>query len=90
MTEYDDYRRQIDLIFQEMGDREQLANQEEIRENCRQHGGTDSAVDAVVRDLEKIARSNGKKTTAETNAWAWAVLGECRRRSIQIQGLNLK
>ena len=53
MTEHDDYRRQIDLIFQEIGDREQLANQEEIRENCRQRGGTDSAIDAVVRDLEK-------------------------------------
>ena len=90
MTEHDDYRRQIDLIFQEIGDREQLANQEEIRENCRQRGGTDSAIDAVVRDLEKVAQFKGKKTTAEANAFAWAVLGEGLRQSIQFPGLNLK
>ena len=64
MTEYDDYRSQTDLIFQEMRDREQLANQEEIRKKCRQRDGTDSAIDAVVRDLEKVAQIKGKKTTA--------------------------
>ena len=90
MTGYDDYLRQSDMIFQEMRDREQLANQEEIREKCRQRGGTDSAVDAAVRALEEVARTNGKTTTAEANAWAWAVLGEALRRSIQIPGLNLK
>ena len=91
MTKCDDYQSQLDLIFQEIEDRKQMANQEEIRDQCRKLGSTDSAVEDAVRSLEEVARiKSGIKTDAEANAWAWAVLGEALIRNIQVPGLQSK
>jgi hypothetical protein len=68
----DNYRRELDLMFQEMNDAEMLARKNEIVSKL-ESGTSRDAVNSLHRDLCKIAARKGK-TKAQRERWADDVL----------------
>ena len=83
----DDYRKGLDRLFQEMEDRKQIANEQELRERIRKLGGTDKAIDQLVQWVEELARADhGIKTQAQAHAWACAFLSRALDLKLPVLG----
>jgi len=65
----DDYNRGLDLLFQEMADREAAAQKEQARAVLRALGASEATIEESHASLVKLMRMQGK-TEAEAHAWA--------------------
>jgi hypothetical protein len=73
MDDYERRRRELDLIFQELEDREVAARREEWISALEAYGTSRKEMNAIRRDLLKMAKAKGK-TDGQAQQWADAKL----------------
>jgi hypothetical protein len=70
----DAYRRELDLIFQEIDDRAALAREQDLVGELERFGSSPRETRILRQRLEKFAMTSKKMAESEAHAWANTVL----------------
>ncbi|MDO8678664.1 MAG: hypothetical protein Q7R30_08895 [Acidobacteriota bacterium] len=86
MSDLDDYKRDQDLFFQELEERqrrsERLITEEEFAEDVHRAGIDVERIDGVARQLRKLGRMAGMSDAASTD-WAFKTIWAGVRKRIE-------